>query len=265
MTAYDYHVHSTFSDGQHPLAEVAEAACARGIQTLGFSDHGYAPYDTDNCMRREDIPRYRDACWELRAAYAGRMQIYCGIEQDLFSQEPTDGYDYVIGSVHYLHLNGEYLPVDWKREHLDRAAALLGGDMLAVTEEYYRLVAQVAERTQCQLIGHFDLITKLNERCHLFDEQHPRYVAAWRQAADTLLKTGIPFEINTGAISRGYRTGPYPAAPIRRYLRDRGARFVLSSDSHSKDTLQFAFERCEQMCREEGLTLLDQLEWRHPS
>ena len=62
MTAYDYHVHSTFSDGQHPLAEVAEAACARGMKVLGFSDHGYAPYDTDNCMRREDIPRYRDAC-----------------------------------------------------------------------------------------------------------------------------------------------------------------------------------------------------------
>ena len=66
-------------------------------------------------------------------------------------------------------------------------------------------------------------------------------------------------------MARGYRGVPYPAPEICRYLRDHGARFVLSSDSHRKDTLQFAFERCEQMCREEGLTLLDQLEWRHPS
>ena len=34
------------------------------------------------------------------------MEIHCGIEQDLFSQEPTDGYDYVIGSVHYLYAAG---------------------------------------------------------------------------------------------------------------------------------------------------------------
>ena len=80
--------------------------------------------------------------------------------------------------------------MDWKREHLDRAAALLGGDMLARVEEYYRLVSRVAERTHCQLIGHFDLIAKLNERERLFDEDDPRYVAAWRRAADALLETG---------------------------------------------------------------------------
>ncbi len=260
MTAYDYHVHSTFSDGRNTLKEVAAAACARGVKVLGFTDHGYAPYDTDCCMRRESIPAYLEACRQLKDAYDGRMEILCGVEQDLFSDEPTDGYDYVIGSVHYLCLNGEYLNVDWKKEKLERAAFLLGGDMLAVTEEYYRLVSRVVERTHCQLIGHFDLISKLNEREHLFDENDPRYVAAWRQAADILLETGVPFEINTGAISRGYRTEAYPAAPIRQYLRDCGARFVLSSDSHSRETLQYAFERYEQVCREEGLCLLDRLE-----
>ena len=115
----------------------------------------------------------------------------------------------------------------------------------------------MADRTRCQLIGHFDLIAKLNEREHLFDEEDPRYVAAWRKAADVLLRTGLPFEINTGAISRGYRTEAYPALPIRRYLRDHGARFVLSSDSHQKETLRYDFEREERICREEGFLLLD--------
>ena len=262
MIAYDYHVHSVFSDGVNTLEEVAAAACERGVKILGFTDHGYAPYDTYCCMRRENVPVYRETCRKLKETYAGRMEVYCGIEQDIFSEESTDGYDYVIGSVHYLFLTGEYLTVDWKRERLERATALLGGDMLRVAEEYYRIVSQVTERTCCQLIGHFDLISKLNEREHLFDENDPRYIEAWQQAADALLKAGVPFEINTGAISRGYKTEAYPAAPIRRYLRDRGASFVLSSDSHNKETLQYDFERYERVCRKEGLTLLDRLEWR---
>ncbi len=256
MITADFHVHSDFSDGADSLEAVAAEAYARGMTALGFSDHGYAPYDTDACMKRERAAEYRAACRRLREEYAGRMEIHCGIEQDLFSQEPTDGYDYVIGSVHYLYAAGEYLTVDWKREPLDRAALLLGGDLLSAAEEYYRLAALVAERTHCQLIGHFDLIAKLNERERLFDEDDPRYVTAWRRAADALLETGLPFEINTGAMARGYRGVPYPAPEICRYLRDHGARFVLSSDSHRKDTLMYDFERQERVCREEGFELV---------
>ena len=71
---------------------------------------------------------------------------------------------------------------------------------------------------------------------------HPRYVKAWQSAADTLLKTGKPFEINTGAMSRGYRTEPYPARDIREYIRRHGGKLILSSDSHMKDTIIFRFE-----------------------
>ena len=131
MITADFHVHSTFSDGKDSLDGIAAVAYDSGMAALGFSDHGYAPYDTACCVPRERIAEYRQACRRLRREYAGRMDIFCGIEQDLFSEEPTDGYDYVIGSVHYLYLNGEYLSVDWKREPLDRAAELLGGDMLA--------------------------------------------------------------------------------------------------------------------------------------
>ena len=63
------------------------------------------------------------------------------------------------------------------------------------------------------------------------------------QAADALLTTGKPFEINTGAISRGYRTDAYPSREIRTYLKERGARFILSSDAHRKEHICFGFDR----------------------
>ena len=59
------------------------------------------------------------------------------------------------------------------------------------------------------------------------------------------MQEGVPFEINTGAISKGYRTEPYPAKNIRDYIRQQGGRFILSSDSHRTDTLCYGFEEYE--------------------
>ena len=254
MILSDFHVHSTWSDGKSTLDEIAEEACARGIRRLGFSDHGYAPYDVASCMKRGMRAAYQREVARLREMYRGRMEIFCGVEQDLFSQEPTDGYDYVIGAVHYMKIGDQYLAVDWKPELQLQAAELLG-DIYAAAELYYDEVARVADIPGCSIIAHFDLFRKLNRDGSLFDQNHPRYRAAWMRAADRLLLKGLPFEINTGAISRGYQDEPYPDGEIIDYLAARGARFLLSSDSHRKDTLLCDFERQERTARQRGLHL----------
>lgn len=238
----DLHVHTTFSDGRNTPEEMALAAMAKGMTAIGFSDHSYTHFDTAYCIQKEQIPAYRAEIAALKEKYAGQIEILCGIEQDFYSEAPTDGYDYVIGSVHYIRCGEAYLPVDESKERLlDAARRHFGGDLYALIEAYYATVAQVAEIIHPDIIGHFDLITKFNENGALFNESHPRYISAWRAAADRLLEADIPFEINTGAISRGYRTAPYPAAPIREYLAAHGARFLWSSDSHRADTLCFGF------------------------
>lgn len=240
----DLHVHTTFSDGKNTPEEVVLAAIAKGMTSLGFSDHSYTPFDTSYCIPKEQLRAYRDTITGLKEQYAHQIQLRLGIEQDLYAEDDTDGYDYVIGSVHYVKAGEAYLPVDESRDILVAGAEkYFGGDLYALAEAYFAAVSQVAEVLQPDIIGHFDLISKFNENGNLFDETHPRYVAAWQAAADKLLQSGIPFEINTGAVSRGYRTTPYPAAPIRAYLADRGAKFLWSSDSHRADTLCFGFPK----------------------
>lgn len=253
MIFEDFHLHTDFSDGADSPAVMAETAYRLGVRRLGFSDHGYAPYDTDCCIPEEKQLAYCAAVAALRRRWRGRMEIFCGVERDLYGPAPAGGYDYVIGSVHYLHLDGAYYTVDWKPEILQEAAdRFFGGDMLSVAEAYYRAVAEVPERTACDLIGHFDLVSKLNERCHFFDFADPRYVAAWRQAANRLLETGLPFEINTGGMARGWRSEPYPAWEIVDYLARRGVKFVLNSDAHSRKTLLYHFPAVERRAREIG-------------
>ena len=98
--------------------------------------------------------------------------------------------------------------------------------------------------------GHvsIDSVAGPSEITVLADETaDPRYVAAWRAAADKLLPTGVPFEINTGAITRFWRTTAYPTADMIAYIKEHGGRFVLSSDSHSDQTLCYGFEQYDNL------------------
>ena len=180
----------------------------------------------------------------MKNEFSDKIKILCATEQDFYSTAPTSGYDYVIGSVHYVLIDGEYIPVDETADILKQAAdKYFSGDILSLCEAYFENVGKVYEKTKCDIVGHFDLITKFNEQEQLFDENDPRYISAYRKAVDKIITDCKVFEINTGAISRGYRTTPYPSENIRRYIRQKGGKFILSSDSHQKETLCFEFDK----------------------
>ncbi len=244
MSLSDFHVHTTFSDGKSTAEEVVIAATQKGMDTLGFSDHSFTPFDTSYCTPEEKLPLYRAEIARLKEKYADKIRILCGIEQDFYSVTGTSDYDYAIGSVHYIRAGDDYIPVDYTMQYLlDGAQKHFGGDIYALCEEYYRTVGQLAQRTDIAFVGHFDLIAKFNEGGKLFDESDPRYVQAWQDAALRLIEAGLPFEVNMGAIAKGYRTAPYPAMPIAAFIRSHGGKFLLSSDSHKAENLCFQFDK----------------------
>ena len=258
MILSDFHMHTKYCDGRNTVEEMVKAAVGKGMTALGFSGHSYATYDMDCCMSKEGTLQYRREVERYKELCEGIIKVYCGIEQDIYAPAPDAQYDYVIGSVHYIGGPDGLLPVDYKPEMLKQLAdEQFGGDIYALCGAYFEAVSQVVERTGCDIIGHFDLVSKFNERDRLFDSSDPRYVKAWQAAADKLLKTGKLFEINTGAMSRGYRTSPYPSDDMIRYIAERGGRFVLSSDAHSADGIMYDFASQEKRLPEMGISLVD--------
>ncbi|MBR6676899.1 MAG: histidinol-phosphatase HisJ family protein [Clostridia bacterium] len=242
MIKRDFHIHTTHSDGKCTPEELILLALEMGMTHIGFSDHSHTAFDTEYCMSLEGEEVYKSEIRHLSKKYSDRIKVYCGIEQDLYSHHRAEGYDYVIGSVHYVKKDGCYLPVDKSAADLRMAVEeYFGGDPVAFAKEYFASVGRLAEETGADIVGHFDLLTKFSERDPLFDESDPEYTAAWRAAVDKLLPRVKYFEINTGVIGRGYRSTPYPSAPIVEYIRSKGGRFILSSDSH-RPTLCFGFE-----------------------
>ncbi len=248
----DLHTHTTYCDGKNTPREMVLAALEMGMEGIGFSGHSFTSFDTGWCMSKRNTARYRKEIAALKKEFSGKIDIFCGIEQDYDSEETTEGYDYVIGSVHYLTAGGVYLPVDESPEAIIEAVGrYFDGDPLSFAEAYFEKVGNVVERTGADIIGHFDLLTKFREKVGIFDESHPRYIAAWKNAADKLLAAGRVFEINTGAVSRGYRKTPYPSEEILSYLKEKGATLRLTGDSHSARTLCYGFDEFRALCPRE--------------
>ena len=257
MIRSDFHVHTFYCDGHDSPEDIVNEALRLGMKRIGFSGHSYTEFDTEPCMSVENTQRYREEINRLKKIYSTQIEILCGTEQDYYLDMPTDDYDYVIGSVHYVRINGRYISVDHKPEVLAELIHECNDDPYEAAERYYALVADVVNRTGADIIGHFDLITKFNEDGKFFDGDNPRYINACNNALDVLLKTGKPFEINTGAISRGYRSTPYPSKRILKYIAEHNGSVILSSDAHSKNNLMFKFTECEELARSLGLRITE--------
>ena len=257
MILSNFHTHSTFSDGANTPEEMVKSAISLGMTALGFSDHspiGEECVGTTG-MAFQDEQAYRQEITRLKEAYADRLPIYLGLEQDSNSPRTPYPYDYTIGSIHGIWVEGQYRAVDYNEATmLETVRDYFGGDHYAYAESYFRAVVETADRFDPTFFGHIDLVAKYNEGGKHFDESHPRYRKAALQAVEALIPAGKPFEINTGAISRRCRVTPYPAPFILKEIHDMGGKIILSGDSHSANSLLCAYDLATELAKSCGYT-----------
>lgn len=246
------HTHTVFCDGKNTVEEMALAAIGRGFVSLGFSIHGWTPYDAAWLKPGMEEP-YKEEVRRVAEKYADQIEILCGVECDALCAREYTGFEYSIDSTHVLEKDGEYLRIDESEAlFLDNVNRHFDGDYYAYCRAYFEHEAQVCAKSAATFIGHIDLVSKYNEGNRYFDENDPRYLRPALEAAEIAVRRGIPIEMNTGAIGRGYRTTPYPHPEILRRIRALGGEILISSDAHAKETLDTGFDLCVELAKECG-------------
>ncbi len=236
-----YHAHTEFCDGRSTAREMILSAIDRGCPEIGFSGHYPLCAPSDWCMKRERVMLYIAELRKLRKEYEKQIKVYIGAEIDSWSPPVTEDFDYTIGSVHHVRIGDSEFSVDASAEET-RRAVLAAGSPIAYARHYFAELSGIYDKTKCDIIGHFDLLLKFNERDPIFDTSDSAYVRARDEALHHLLSTPAVFEVNTGAISRGYRTTPYPERDVLEIIKRAGKPVVVTSDSHAASTVDFLLD-----------------------
>jgi DNA polymerase (family X) len=100
------HAHTTWSDGQNTLREMAEACIERGFSYLGITDHSkLAAYAGG--LSEEQLQQQGEEIDRLNKEFAGRLHILKGTECDIlrdgaldYSDEVLASLDFVVASIH---------------------------------------------------------------------------------------------------------------------------------------------------------------------
>jgi DNA polymerase (family X) len=100
------HVHSTWSDGQNTIREMAEGCIARGFTYLGMTDHSKVAAYAGG-LSEESLRRQGEEIDALNKEFAGRLHILKGTECDIlkdglldYSDEVLASLDFVVASIH---------------------------------------------------------------------------------------------------------------------------------------------------------------------
>ena len=244
------HTHTVFSDGKNTVEETVKAAIEKNMVSIGISDHGYTYFDTSYCIQKDDVAKYIDEVNRVKVAYADKIEVYLGVELDgLAFLDDRELYDYVIGDCHYIPTPDGYVAADLsKDDFIHTLREVYKGDEIALAKAYYELYVDCVTRVKPDILGHIDLITKYS----ILDTTSKAYRDMAKEALRASLEVCPIIEMNTGAISRGYRKTPYPENFLLDEIRELGGKVILSSDSHSSDSLTCCFDECVEILKSRG-------------
>lgn len=247
------HTHTTYCDGKNSAEEIILKAIELGFDTIGFSGHSPVPIDLDYFMSEDSIENYKSEICYLKNKYKDKIKVLCGIEYDMFSNTSQEGYDYIIGSNHHLMIDGKLIDMDQNITNLTKIIdTYFDGSSLAFAKKYYEISSQIPEKVNADFIAHIDLLTKNCELADFLDTESKEYRNAALNAIHTIAEKVNVFEVNTGAISRGYRKTPYPAPFILKEINNIGGHVIITSDCHNKDFLDNKFDTAIELIKECG-------------
>lgn len=248
------HIHTKYVDGKDCLEDMVVEAICKGFDSIGFSEHSYLPYSTfPNQLTADKMETYKAEASKLKLKYQDKINIFCGLEYDFYSEVCTEDFDYLIGSVHYLECGSNIVTFDrGLKETIKFIDIYFGGNSINFAKKYFETVSKLPEKKRFDIVGHFDLISKNNEVGRFVDTSSKEYLNLGLEAIHAL-KGKIPFfEINTGAIARGYRTSPYPQMEFLKEFYRLGFGVIITSDCHNKNFIDCHYDESKKIAAEAG-------------
>lgn len=287
----DYHLHlhphaglerpGDVAPGEYPpghLEAYVEAAAARGVTDLGFTEHLYrcveaapvlgrfweradTPEDVaalSKAMIDADLTLSLDAYVEaVVAAKEAGLPVRLGLEVDFFPE--TIGavsellapypWDFLIGAVHWVGgwaIDASHSVFEFERRGVERS-----------WEDYFALETQLAASGAVDVLAHVDVIKKYGLRPEA--DPSPWHAAVVEAAVDS----GTAVEVSSQGL-RNPAEEVYPAPEFLTRFHAAGVPITLASDAHYPTEAAWGHDEVVTAAREAGYTTRLRFDQRRP-
>jgi histidinol-phosphatase (PHP family) len=255
----NYHTHTIFCDGYAEAVCFAEEAVRHGLTSLGFSAHAPVNFPTSWTMNPLRVGDFYNEIHRLKREYAGRLDIYCGLEADYFPDMMPEvqalysayKWDYIIGSIHFIGVypNGRHWCMDSTHEEfLEGWREIMDGDPLRPVQEFFEMTRKMVRVMKPDVIGHMDKIKMQYRPDCMIPDTHPFFREQLMATLEEIAATDCIVEVNT----KGKDVGFYPGRWAVTEMKKMGIPLTINSDAHSPNALTYGFEQAETMLLDAG-------------
>jgi histidinol-phosphatase (PHP family) len=264
----DYHLHLRSDELSATAAEhftranverYRAAADERGIEELGVSEHVYRFAQALEVWRHPFwVAQASDDLDSYCAFVRERTDLRLGIEADfvpggedrMANLLESRGFDYVIGSVHFVR-DGAVDMEDYSVWDAGRSAE-------EVWRQYFQTIGEAARSGLFDVIAHPDLVKVWGRDRPLPEGDLRRY---YELAMEGIAESGVAVELSTAGLRK--RAGEmYPAPAFLEMALEAGAHVALSSDAHRPEDVGAGYDRALELLKRLGVRELCVFEHR---
>ena len=263
----NYHSHCSFCDGKAPMEDFVRAAIDAGFVAYGISSHAPLPFPTRWTLAEEKVPEYLAEIERLKREYAGKIELYAGMEIDYLNEEqnPALGYfrnlplDFRIGSVHLVYTpEGEIVDTDTNAENFRQLLDVyFHGDLKLLVGTYFAASMRMVERGGFDFIGHTNKIGYNVSQCKPGATETAWYQSKLEDLFALIAEKGIMVEINTKAFCQ--KGCFFPDIKDWTYIKQWNLPVVVNSDTHIPECVNTGRPEALKLLREVGFRTVRQL------
>ncbi len=245
----DYHIHTALC--RHAGGEPSDyrlAAASRRVPEICFTEHAPNPdgYDPAHRMELGQFPRYREAVAAVQKG--GEPRVLFGIEADYYEGCEAflrpwlegQGFDFVLGSVHFID--------GWGFDNPEERHIWDSVDVAATWRRYFETLTRLIETRLFDAVAHMDIPKKFGHRPS--DRELREMVIP---VLDRMAEAGMGMEVNTSGLRKPVAE-IYPCPMIVSLARERDIPICFGSDAHSPSDVGKDFDLALRMAREAGYT-----------
>lgn len=222
----DYHVHTTWSDGDGSVEDCIRQAVELGLPEIGITDHvsPSAGPDEDWWVPLKRMDAYVGDVLAAAARHSD-IRVLAGLEAEYAAGDEAElegllevwPFELVVLGLHVV----DGFAFDDPAVRTDPRWA----DPDALLVAYYRTVRQAAEWGRFDILAHMDYISLWGDR------PGPAVLPEIDAALDALAASGAAIELNTDRFSDPAGV-MYPSVEILRAAHARGIPLAIDSDAH---------------------------------